>query len=437
MSNAWLAQVGVDPRQRAREIGRAHSTFIATHALTALGGGVRDVVAQSWQRSSAANVQDAGDPPVTLTDDELASYRSAHPLASVIGVLRQLVGTVAEDGHHLMAVADGSGRLMWVEGHRGARTRAERMNFVEGALWDEAHAGTNAPGTALAVNHEVQIFATEHFRPTVQAWTCAAAPIHDPATGQILGVIDITGGNGVANPLSLALVRAAARASEAELARQPVGSSGLWLPADRAGGRLRALGRPDGILEIGGRTIRLHRRHTEIMIMLALRPGGVTGEQLASTLYEDLANPTTLRVEITRLRRLVGELVASRPYRLTEPIRGDFLDVAAALRRGDIAAALSAYRGPLLPSSDAPGVAEQREWLDTQLRSAVLASSDPDLVRGWADRGGFDDLRVWERLRMIAPTLSAHRVVAAARIEQLRDDYGLTTNATFVQRPRN
>jgi hypothetical protein len=73
----------------------------------------------------------------------------------------------------------------------------------------------------------------------------------------------------------------------------------------------------------------------------------------------------------------------------------------------------------------------------------VLASSDPELVRGWADRGGFDDLRVWERLRTIAPTLSAHRVVAAARIEQLRVDYGLraddglTTDATFVQRPRN
>jgi len=77
MSNAWVAQVGGDPRQRAREIGRAHSTFIATHALTALGGGIRDVVAQSWQRSSAAHVEDAGDPPVTLTDDDLTSYRSA------------------------------------------------------------------------------------------------------------------------------------------------------------------------------------------------------------------------------------------------------------------------------------------------------------------------------------------------------------------------
>ncbi len=119
-------------------------------------------------------------PPVTMTGPELDGYRSEHPLSAVIQVIRELDG-----GHRGRRAApvggvDTAGRLLWVEGHRSARARAERMNFVEGALWDEEHAGTNAPGTALAVDHEVQIFATEHFRHTVQDWTCAAAPIHDP-----------------------------------------------------------------------------------------------------------------------------------------------------------------------------------------------------------------------------------------------------------------
>ena len=105
------------------------------------------------------------------------------------------------------------------------------MNFVEGALWDEAHAGTNAPGTALAVDHEVQIFATEHFRHTVQDWTCAAAPIHDPATGQVLGALDITGGDVVAHPHSLALVRAAARVAETRLPGRAPARRGCGGPA--------------------------------------------------------------------------------------------------------------------------------------------------------------------------------------------------------------
>jgi hypothetical protein len=425
MSNAWLAEVGVDPRLRAREIASAHSTFISTHALSGVGPGLREVVAKSWVRSSAAHVGQATDPPVTLTDDDLAAYRSAHPLSAVIGVLRQIVGTAADDGDHLMAVSDASGRLLWVEGRRVARARAEKMNFVAGAWWDEAHAGTNAPGTALALDHEVQIFATEHFLPSAQAWTCSAAPIHDPATGQMLGCIDITGGDSVANSLSLGLVRAAARAAEVELARQPVRVSGLWLPETRTAVRLTALGRGEGLLHLDGRDIRLHRRHTEIMIMLMLRPDGMTGEQLAGTLYDDLANPATLRVEMNRLRHIVGDLVASRPYRLNHTVTADFIEVMAALRGNDVAVALAAYAGPLLPGSEAPGVVEQRGWLDTQLRSAVLASSDPDLVRRWAERAGFDDLEVWERLTSIAPTMSAHRVVAAARGAQLRADYGL------------
>jgi transcriptional regulator of acetoin/glycerol metabolism len=92
------------------------------------------------------------------------------------------------------------------------------MNFVAGARWDESHAGTNAPGTALALDHSVQIFAAEHFSRLVQPWTCVAAPIHDPRTGRPLGAVDITGGDHVANPHSLALVQATARAAEALLA---------------------------------------------------------------------------------------------------------------------------------------------------------------------------------------------------------------------------
>ncbi|HEV2634109.1 MAG TPA: GAF domain-containing protein [Actinocrinis sp.] len=473
MTNTWLAEVGTDPGKRAREIGSAHSVFVSTHTLAGLGREVRGVVADSWSRSSDAHVLLDDAPPIMIADDDLLAYRAAHPLAQVIGVLRRLVGTAADDGDHVMAVSDAAGRLMWVEGHRSARAQAEKMNFVPGAWWDEAHAGTNAPGTALALDHEVQIFATEHFLPSVQAWTCAAAPIHDPATGEVLGAIDITGGDSVANPLSLGLVRAAAMAAENELARNSgmgpvsgaaagVGASaaglglrtasgsvrapGLWLPRTRPVFRLDALGRVEGVCQSAGRAIRLHRRHTEILIMLALRPDGMTGDQLAATLYDDLANPTTLRVEMTRLRRVVGDLLASRPYRLDGPVAADFLEVAAALRDKNVAGALAAYGGPLLPTSEAPGVVRQREWLDTQLRSAVLTSCDADLVRSWADRAGFEDLQVWEHLFRIAPALSAHRVVAASRTQRLRDEYGLSPspplspslsrNATFMQRPR-
>jgi transcriptional regulator of acetoin/glycerol metabolism len=89
---------------------------------------------------------------------------------------------------------------------------------VEGAQWDEAHVGTNAPGTALRLGSPVTIRAAEHFVRPVQRWSCAAAPIHDLASGRILGVVDVTGGDDIGSPQTSAMVRAAARMAEAPAA---------------------------------------------------------------------------------------------------------------------------------------------------------------------------------------------------------------------------
>ncbi|WP_420706053.1 GAF domain-containing protein, partial [Streptomyces sp. Mg1] len=73
--------------------------------------------------------------------------------------------------------------------------------------------GTNAPGTAVALGQPVQVFGAEHFSRRVHPWTCAAAPFRDPRTGGVLGAADITGGDGLAHPYSLAFVQAVARAA--------------------------------------------------------------------------------------------------------------------------------------------------------------------------------------------------------------------------------
>ena len=84
-------------------------------------------------------------------------------------------------------------------------------------LWTEDSAGTNAIGTALAIDHAVQIFSAEHFLSEQHAWWCSAAPIHAPRTGEILGVVNLSGPIRTANPHSLALVMAAAEMAETVL----------------------------------------------------------------------------------------------------------------------------------------------------------------------------------------------------------------------------
>jgi hypothetical protein len=415
LHNPWLAlEVGADPHERSDALRLAHEAFVTSGRVSPP---VRDVVAESWRRS-ARLVGPETIAPVDLADNELEAYRSEHPLARVMPLMRDLLGTVAHDGAHLLAVCDADGLLLWVEGHAGVRKRVESVNFVAGARWDEVHAGTSAPGVALATDHAVQIFGAEHFSRVVQPWTCVAAPIHDPETGEVLGAIDITGGNHLASPQSLALVHATARAAEAELAT---------LRPDRPsnGARLRAFGRDEAILEVGGARHRLGRRHSEILVLLAAHPEGLTNERLAWELYgERLINPVTLRAELSRLRQLLGRFFQSRPYRLTEPMAADFRSIVDLVRGGSIGAALRTYPGPLLPGSESPGIVRLRGQLDDLVRDAVLHTGDYAMLERWATSpSGEDDLEAWESLLDGTPAGSPRHVRVATRAASLRRDF--------------
>ncbi|MBQ0826687.1 GAF domain-containing protein [Streptomyces tagetis] len=412
MSDSWLAlEPGADPVERARTLRRAHETF--TRAGT-VSRPVRDVVAASWRRSVRAGVGPDGTASVELMDADLSAYRADHPLARVMPLVRELLGTFAADGEHLLAVCDAHGSLLWVEGHRATRRRADRMNFVPGARWAESAVGTNAPGTAVAVGRPVQVFAAEHFIRRVQPWTCAAAPVHDPRTGRVLGAVDITGGDGLAHPHSLGFVQAVARAAESHLAL-----SAPERPAEDHA-ELTALGRAEALLTTGGRRVRLSRRHSEIVVLLALHPEGLTGDELLCALYEDeRVTPVTLRAELARLRGVLGPgRLASRPYRLTVPVESDIAVVERRLRSGAITKAATAYAGPLLPGSQAPAVVRMRHRLADALRNALIARRDPDLLADWAHAPwGEDDLDVWRALATVRPTAAARSRLAALESE--------------------
>lgn len=363
---------------------------------------MRTEVADSWHRSAAAGVERAEiGAPITLDTLSLREHRAAHPLARVFPLLDDVLGQAARDCNALMAVSDEAGQLLWVCGTSETLRKADKMGFVEGSNWDEGLAGTSAPGLALRLNKPVSVVRSEHFRQSVKDWSCAAIPIHDPTTSRLLGVLDITGGDEIVVPQTLALVRAAARLAEAELARElppeVTPSSGLGIQLS-----LESLGRKESLISISdgrGRQakFRLSPRHSEMMLLLAAAPRGLSGDELMVLLYEEDPAPATLRAELKRLRDLLGEdLLRSRPYRLEANISGDWLDVEGRLTSGDLRGAVQRYLGPLLPRSTGPGIVRLREGLHESLRAALFASREPDLMSAWTRSSwGQDDYEIW------------------------------------------
>ncbi|BBZ79714.1 transcriptional regulator [Mycolicibacterium anyangense] len=382
-----------------------HELFVAGEVdASYLESSLRPVVAKSWQRSLAKGVDpDSGAQPSPV-GEQLARFRDTHPLAPTLPLIRRLLVDDAAGSGVLVAVSAADGTLLWVEGDPSARRRAEGMNFVPGADWSERSAGTNAPGTALALNAELQIHGTEHFSRVVQPWSCTAVPLHDPSTGALLGALDLTGGPEVGTPQALALVRATAVAVESQLALLHLTGSTVELAPRRP--RLAVLGseRPRWLVtdEYGHlRATPLTGRHADILVLLSRHPEGLSADHLAMLLDDKDLDVVTVRAEMSRLRKVVGaDVIASRPYRLLVAITTDIADVYDALEAGDVTAALDRYPGPLLPQSMSPAVARLRTELTMTLRSAVLAAGNPAVLRRWLDSpDGRDDRDGWRALR--------------------------------------
>lgn len=421
----WVAlDAGTDRRAHAVRLSRAYEKALSGDAIPS---DVRSVIARSWARSSSAGVN-----PLKCMASRKLSIEAADelwresPLSVAEAVVGQLLRDIWLEGQQVVIVCDSSGSILWIDGDPALIDGAREINLDRGASWSESSAGTNAMGTALAVDHPIQVFSAEHFSTPVHGWTCSAAPIHDPATGELIGVIDLSGRLETAHPHSLGLVANAARQIESELLaarmqhRKPVVSRAKTTRGTSTL-RLSVLGTDRAQIHRGIHgDIELTKRMSELLALLVLNPDGLSAEQIAIGLHGDFGKPVTARTEISRLRSAIGVDLGRRPYRLSCPVETDFFRVWQLLKSGRIAEAIDAYTGPILPFSESPTIVEAREALDYSLREAVLSAEDTNLIHTWVESSaGRDDLEACRRLVAALDPCDPRRPASLSRLRRL------------------
>ncbi|MBH2043313.1 MAG: sigma-54-dependent Fis family transcriptional regulator [Comamonadaceae bacterium] len=175
-------------------------------------GLVDERLARSWSRSMAAGLVPTGRPQAI---DHPSTGTLRHVLANnpeLIAHSRPVMEYLFEQVRHSQSVvvlADRRGMLMHTLGDPCFMDKAERVALTSGASWHEAHRGTNAIGTALAECSAVEVHGGEHFLERNSFLTCAASPILS-ATGELLGILDISGDYRSSHAHTLGLVSTAA-----------------------------------------------------------------------------------------------------------------------------------------------------------------------------------------------------------------------------------
>jgi len=182
------------------------------------GEQIDERLARSWRRSLTAGLS----PGERLHCDNLSGSELQRSLArnhELVSHSRPVMEYLFEQVRHsqsMVILADNRGILMHTLGDVDFLGKAERVALMSGASWSEQQRGTNAIGTALAEASGVEIHGSEHYLERNGFLTCAAAPIVS-ATGELLGILDISGDQRSRHPHTLGLVNTAARMIENRL----------------------------------------------------------------------------------------------------------------------------------------------------------------------------------------------------------------------------
>ena len=181
-------------------------------------GLVDERLARSWGRSMAAGLAPAGRAAADLpSPGELREAMACnHSLLTHSRPIMEYLFDQVRHSHSVVVLADRAGMLMHTLGSPGFVDKAERVALTCGASWHESHRGTNAIGTALAEGTAVEVHGGEHFLERNSFLTCAASPILS-ATGELLGILDISGDHRNGHAHTLGLVSTAARMIENRL----------------------------------------------------------------------------------------------------------------------------------------------------------------------------------------------------------------------------
>ncbi|MDQ1516114.1 MAG: sigma-54 dependent transcriptional regulator, acetoin dehydrogenase operon transcriptional [Actinomycetota bacterium] len=164
---------------------------------------MREEIVVSWFRSVRSGVR-ADRLEVPYDADVDGEGRLAWAAGPVLeGMAEELAGTT-----NALVLTDAASHVLVRQApDRRLRSWLDRIQLAPGFRYGEDHAGTNAIGTALALQRPFVVDAGEHFAEVLSTMSCAAVPITDPRTGVPLGAVDLSCRAEHASPLMLPFAR--------------------------------------------------------------------------------------------------------------------------------------------------------------------------------------------------------------------------------------
>src|SRR3954452_10614401 len=158
--------------------------------------GVRPEVATSWYRCREQYRVDPGlsqAPAASAQDEDASEHTLEHEIVfAQLGGAAASIAAEAENVGGVVAVTDGTGRILTVQGDKETLHRARDSNMAPWSCWSEWATGTNGMGTAFEAPGPVLIRGPEHWCIGLHEWVCAGVAVRDAVTHEPVAVLDVS-----------------------------------------------------------------------------------------------------------------------------------------------------------------------------------------------------------------------------------------------------
>ena len=195
--NAHMSQTAKRHRmsdaERYQAVTAARERFLAGDDRVR---GVRPEVATSWYRCREQYHVDPSlsmAPPASAQEESSAEHTLEHEIVfAQLGGAAASIASEVESVGGVVAVTDGAGRILTVQGDKETLSRARESNMAPWSCWSEWATGTNGMGTALEAPGPVLISGPEHWCTGFDEWVCAGVAVRDAVTHDAVAVLDVS-----------------------------------------------------------------------------------------------------------------------------------------------------------------------------------------------------------------------------------------------------
>lgn len=163
-------------------------------------------IAASWHRSTRCGLDPATAMNRRPTEEVNLDSRLARAARPVVERLRDQV----RGSRFTVMLVDSKARMLMTG--NGCHSLDETLSAIgahPGAVWTEETTGTNALATPYETRRPIFVHGREHYVEPLKDFSCYGAPILDPVTGRVEGVLDIMSDSGAENALMRSVIDSA------------------------------------------------------------------------------------------------------------------------------------------------------------------------------------------------------------------------------------